>query len=145
MSSTTPVGQVYTAPVNAAINNSKMNQQDFMKLLITQLANQDPMKPEDSGNMMQQMTQIASIQSMTAMQQGMTRLGIDQQLTLGQQLINKNVQLQDSNGNAITGIVTKVDLTSETDSNTGALTPVVNLQINGADYPISGLQSVLTQ
>jgi len=142
MSSTSPIGQTYVAPVNPVVNNGKMTQTDFMKLLITQLANQDPMKPTDSDSMMTQMTQIASIQSMTSMQQGMTRLGIDQQLTLGQQLIGKNIQLQDSQGNAITGHVTKVSLSSSTDSS-GAPVSTVNIQVNGNDYPISSLQSVL--
>ncbi len=119
-----------------------MSTKDFMNLLITQLQNQDPLSPTDQGSMMTQMTQIASIQSMTQMQQGMTQLGVDQQMTLGQQLINKNIQLQDSQGNTVTGAVGQVKLATGTDSS-GSPTSTVELQVNGVLYPITDLQSVL--
>ncbi len=140
---TNPVtSQTYVAPANDRVQAKALGQQDFLKLLIAQLGNQNPTKPTDSDSMMTQMTQIASIQAMTAMQQGMTRLGVDQQLTLGQQLINKRIQLHDSDANVIVGNVTKVTASPMKDSN-GNPTTLIELEVNGKMYPLSGLESVL--
>jgi len=96
------------------------------------LQNQDPKKPQDAGAMLQQMSTIGTIQSMTSMQQTLAQTQTSQQLTLGQSLINKTVQVTDSPNAPVTGIVTQVSLT----------TGKVMLRINGLDYPISNLQAV---
>jgi flagellar basal-body rod modification protein FlgD len=133
---TTPItsgSSNFTAPANDRIANKSLGQQDFIKLLTVQLANQDISKPQDSGALLNQMTQIASMQSMSLMQESMTRLKADQQVSLGQSLINKMVQVADPSGALVTGVVEKVTIVE------GA----ANLYINEQNYPVSTLQAVL--
>ena len=127
-----PVG-TYNSPTNERITAKTLSQQDFMKLLITQLQNQDPMKPQDAGAMLQQMSSIGMIQSMTSMQESLSQTRTDQQLTLGQSLINKTVRMTDANGVTVSGPVTEVRLSDGK----------VQLQVSGQYYDISNLQAVL--
>ncbi len=64
---------------------STLGQEDFLKLLMTQLQNQDPMKPMDNGEFMGQMAQFSTVQGITEMGESVDNLvGIYQ----GQQLSN---------------------------------------------------------
>lgn len=47
--------------------DGKMGKEDFMNLFMTQMSHQDPMKPTDSSQMMQQLSQLASVEQMQAM------------------------------------------------------------------------------
>ena len=64
---------------------SSLGQEDFLKLLMTQLQNQDPMAPMDNGEFMGQMAQFSTVQGITEMGESVDGLvGIYQ----GQQLSN---------------------------------------------------------
>ena len=131
---TNPITSVYNAPQqNERVPLKELGQHDFLKLLTTQLGNQDPFKPQSSGEMLNQMTQIASIQSMTSMQKNLTQLRTDQQLTMGQSLINKTVQVKGDDGSLTTGLVTKVTLEKEG----------VKLWIGNQSFLTTSLQAVL--
>jgi len=124
---------LYTAPSNERVVTKALGQQDFLKLLITELANQNPLKPSDGADMMNQMTQMASIQAMTSMQENLALLRTDQQLNLGQSLINKTIEVVDIDGSTVTGVVDKVFLTDG----------VVYFIIGGKEYPLASLLSIL--
>jgi len=131
--SSTPAAQLQ-APQNERIPNRTLEQKDFLNLLITQLGNQNPMKPTDGNEMLAQMTQIASIQSMNAMQKSMTDLQTNNQVNLGQNLINKMVQVWDEDvGKPVIGLVDKVSMSKG----------VVSLTVSGHDYPINALEAVI--
>jgi len=64
---------------------SSLGQEDFLKLLMTQLQNQDPMEPMDNGEFMGQMAQFSTVEGITKMGESVDGLvGIYQ----GQQLSN---------------------------------------------------------
>lgn len=78
-------------------------------------------------------TQMGSIQSLIALQQGAGPLQPEVQMALAQQLLNKKVQVLDANGNNVVGFVNNAYW------NSGQ----VHLNINGKTYPLSSLQAVL--
>jgi flagellar basal-body rod modification protein FlgD len=55
-------GQSYTS----AIDNSKLTNEDFLKLMLEELKMQDPTKPMDSNQMMQNQMQMSTIETNTA-------------------------------------------------------------------------------
>ncbi len=64
---------------------SVLGQEDFLKLLMTQLQNQDPMKPMDNGEFMGQMAQFSTVSGITEMGESIDSLvGMYQ----GQQMSN---------------------------------------------------------
>jgi len=52
-------GNAYTT----AISNDKLTNQDFLKLMLTELQMQDPTKPMDSQNMLQSQMQMSAIET----------------------------------------------------------------------------------
>lgn len=131
------------APTNDRIPNRTLGQGDFMNLLITQLANQNPLKPTDGNEMLAQMTQISSIQSMSAMQTAMTKMQTQQQLNTAQNMIGKRVQVYDVNTSKdIVGTVDAASVVSDKNAD-GSRTQSVTINIGGVEYPIESLVSVL--
>jgi flagellar basal-body rod modification protein FlgD len=53
---------------------STMDADTFMKLFTTQLANQNPMDPQNSSEFLNQFSQITSVQTMSELQKTMTAL-----------------------------------------------------------------------
>lgn len=79
---------------------------EFIKIFLAQLKNQNPMHPSDSNTMLQQMTDISSISASKSLQDSMAQLSQDIKATLANnqvleatQLIGKKVEVP-SNGTA---------------------------------------------
>lgn len=129
----TPPSTLIQTPPNTRLPAKELGQEDFIKILMTQLQNQDPTKPQDSSSMINQMGQIDNIQAMTSMQQSLTDFRMDQKITLGQSLINKTVKVSDPDLGIDTGSVTEVQVSGKD----------VLLNINNKMWNLDDLQSVL--
>src|SRR6202012_6096859 len=87
-------------------SSSNVTTQDFIHLLSTEMANQDPMQPMDPTQTMTQLAQFSNLQQTTLLAQ-------TQQLATANSFIGAQVTLPGSNGAApYTGIVTGVDSTN---------------------------------
>jgi flagellar basal-body rod modification protein FlgD len=83
---------------------------DFMKLFLAQLQNQDPTKPMDDSQMLNELSQMTQVQTLQQVQQALQ----GSQLAQSSALIGKNVTGMDVNGTAVNGVVTSV--TQSTDA-----------------------------
>jgi len=78
---------------------STLGQEDFLKLLMTQLQNQDPMEPMDNGEFMGQMAQFSTVQGVTEMGEsidGLVSIYQGQQMSANASMIGKQAVV---NGN----------------------------------------------
>ncbi|WP_088228588.1 flagellar hook capping FlgD N-terminal domain-containing protein [Desulfosporosinus sp. FKB] len=97
-------------------SNSTLGKDDFLKLLVTQMENQDPMNPMDDTQSIAQMAQFSSLEQMTNIATAMDTLNTNfsaynQQslLAQGASLIGKSVSGLDTDGTTpITGTVEAV-------------------------------------
>jgi flagellar basal-body rod modification protein FlgD len=55
-----------------AKDNGRLGQEDFMKLMITQLQNQDPLKPMENGEFLSQIAQFGTVSGIEELQQSFT-------------------------------------------------------------------------
>ena len=71
---------------SAAGRETKLGQDAFMRLLTTQLANQDPLKPQDNGEFIAQLAQFSSLEKLTSIETSMKELSaaIREKLKLGE-------------------------------------------------------------
>ena len=53
---------------------TKLGQDAFMRLLTTQLANQDPLKPQENGEFIAQLAQFSSLEKLTSIETSMKEL-----------------------------------------------------------------------
>lgn len=81
---------------------------DFIKMMITQLQNQDPTEPTKSADLLAQMSQIGSLQSTTELQTSLKSMNLQNGISNAAALIGKTVEGKDANGDDMTGIVSSV-------------------------------------
>ncbi|SJZ64230.1 flagellar hook capping FlgD N-terminal domain-containing protein [Selenihalanaerobacter shriftii] len=121
-------------PTKLKNNSSAMGKDEFLKLLITQLKHQDPLKPMDNKEFIAQTAQFSSLEQMNSMNSNLTKSLDMQQLTQMSGLVNKEVTVLDSNtGDEVTGIVEKVKMKDDGP----------RLVINGQDYNLGSVNEVL--
>ena len=56
-------------------NKNTLGQEDFLKLMTTQLQNQDPFAPMDNGDFIAQMAQFSTVTGITEINSNLTNLG----------------------------------------------------------------------
>ena len=130
------IASIGTAPVNSATpSNASLGQEDFLKILMTQLQFQDPMKPMDNQAFMAQMAQFSTLELTQQQNTKTDTLMTLQAATQAIGLIGKQVEVSTSSGQQI-GSVTAISFQSDgtpllsvLTSNGGALTGVSLSQI----------------
>jgi flagellar basal-body rod modification protein FlgD len=81
-------GSTSTAPTKQT-GSSNLGKDDFLKILITQLGNQDPMQPMEDKDFVAQMAQFSALEQMTNVATGLSQL--PQMLGYASSLIGKTV------------------------------------------------------
>lgn len=112
----------------------ELKAEEFVKIIFTELANQDPLQPNDSQALLEQLSSIRSIQSDVDLGQRLEALVGQNELASASNLIGRSVKGRTDTGQAVTGIVKSVSRTAD-----GA---VLNLR-EGHRMPMSGLNEVL--
>ena len=110
-----------TAAANAATNtiSGQLGQSDFLKLMTTQLNNQDPTQPTDSSQMLAQMAQFATVSGIQDMQSSIKQLVdtfISNQTVQAAGLVGHQVIAAGSNAElSANGLSGAIDLSQSTD------------------------------
>ena len=89
----------------AATAGSGLTQQDFIKILMTQMTYQDPLKPMDNEQFMAQMAQFTALQQTTDLNNNLTKLIQNQAALASVGLIGRSVDITSATGTT-TGTVT---------------------------------------
>jgi len=92
---------------SAALQNAGLSQQDFLKVLTTQLQFQDPLKPMDNDQFLAQMAQFATLGLMQQQTDSTNSLLTIQTASQTVGLLGKSVQVTTSTGTK-TGSVTTI-------------------------------------
>ena len=113
-----------------AVQPGELGKNEFLKILITQLQNQDPLKPMEDKDFIAQMAQFSALEQMQNLNQEFTTLR-------GLNLLGKTVyaKVSDENTNqpiTITGTVDKASFSN------GKL----YLNVNGYDLSIDDIKSI---
>lgn len=103
-------------PSASALQNSSMGMEDFMKILLTQLMYQDPLKPMDNQEFMAQMAQFTALEQTQQLNEKMELLVSNQAALQSVGLIGRTVDLAVSGDSTISGTVTALSLAGDTPS-----------------------------
>jgi flagellar basal-body rod modification protein FlgD len=95
-----------------------MGMQDFLKVLMTQLVYQDPLKPMDNQEFMAQMAQFTSLEQTQQMNEKLATLIGNQAALQSIGLIGRTVDVTTGTGSSLTGVVSALSLTGDTPSMT---------------------------
>lgn len=101
------INSVDTTAAVAATSGSGLTQQDFIKILMTQMTYQDPLKPMDNEQFMAQMAQFTALQQTTDLNNNLTKLIQNQAALASVGLIGRSVDFTSASGTT-TGTVTSL-------------------------------------
>jgi flagellar basal-body rod modification protein FlgD len=71
----------------------ELGKDDFLKILITQMSNQDPTSPLENTEFIAQMAQFSSLEQMTNMSQSFEKLSVMMHSNEAASMLGKNVEL----------------------------------------------------
>lgn len=97
-----------------ASNFSSLTPDDFLKMLITELQNQDPMNPTDNGQILQQISEMSNIQATSSLTTSLNSMLTEQNLSAASALVGKTVQGLADDGSTASGVVDSVTITNGT-------------------------------
>jgi flagellar basal-body rod modification protein FlgD len=97
-----------TSTLGATSSKNKLDPQQFLKIMLKELEQQDPMNPTSSKDLVNQMSQIQSIQSNMDLSSTLKDLALSQKLSSAGNLLGKLVTGKNSNGDDVSGIATSV-------------------------------------
>ena len=111
MSIYSDIGLKSSTPTTASSTTSKeksssLTQEDFLSLLTTQLAYQDPTKPVDNAQMVSQMAQISTVDGITSLNSSVSNLSTvvtSSQALMASSLVGQKVLLPSSTGYITSG------------------------------------------
>lgn len=128
-----PVTATSTAP--AASPASNLGLQDFLKILLTQLSYQDPLKPMDNQEFMAQIAQFTSLEQTQQLNEKLDQLITNQAALQSVGLIGRTVDITTSTGQ-VTGTVASLALSGES--------PTLSVSVSGGTViPNVGLSQIL--
>lgn len=116
-----------------ASGRAKISQKEFMKLLVAELTNQDPLNPMENQQFVQQLASLQTLESTAALTDGIRDLVRLQQLSSASALLGRQVVGLDANGGFVSGKVERV----ATEGNQ------VMVVVDGQAVPLSGISEVL--
>lgn len=129
---TNAITSINTPATPSATNNS-LGTQDFLKILTTQLRNQDPLSPMNNSEFIAQMAQLSTLESTQDMGKQLANLLATQQRNQALQMVGRDVDYTEGDSSASqTGRVSAVLLNESS--------PV--LLIGGKQVPYAQVQSV---
>ena len=94
----------YTAPARGN-PGGEMGKDVFLQLMVTQMRHQDPLAPQDSGDMMAQLAQFTALEQMQNLNASMNKL-LSMQGVHQLSLLGKEVTARAADGEEVSGIVT---------------------------------------
>ena len=98
----------------SASNLSSITPDDFLKMLITELQNQDPMNPTDNAQILQQISQISNIQATSTLTKSLNAMLTEQNLAAASALVGRSVQGLADDGTPASGTVESVTIANGT-------------------------------
>jgi len=113
-----PTGPLTTpaaAGTQTTNQSASLGKDDFLKLMVAQMANMDPMSQSsgDPSQSMQQMTQFSILEQLTNLNTAQTALSTNEKQSQAIALLGKTVDYTAADGSAASGAVQQVDFDSQ--------------------------------
>lgn len=85
-----------------------MSTQDFLNILIEEMTHQDPTDPADSGQLLEQLSTLYSVESQLSLTTSLEEMVLQNQVATAGGLIGKEVEGIDGSNDSVEGLVTAV-------------------------------------
>ena len=85
-----------------------LTSEEFIKVMIQELSNQDPFEPQDSSALLEQLSSLRNIESQLSLEKQLGNLVLQNQIAAAGGMIGKLVTGQDDGSDRVQGLVTSV-------------------------------------
>ena len=117
------------------VPSKSLTQNDFLRLLVAQMTQQDPLNPKSDIEMIPQMVSFTQLEQSKNMQSDIASLRSQQEILQANSLLGRTVEIQDESKARITGPVTAVQMEAGTPK----------LVVNGVSYRLADLIRITPQ
>lgn len=107
------IGGVSSGSPTGVNRFTDMTSDEFVKVLLSELSNQDPLEPSDSTAILEQLSSLRNIESQLNLQQRLESLVTQNELSAASGLIGKTVEGLDNENNNTSGRVTAVRIVNQ--------------------------------
>jgi flagellar basal-body rod modification protein FlgD len=111
------------------------NLDDFLKLMIAELQNQDPLNPMENSEMLEQLGQMRSIGATDKLTKTLDAVLVGQNVTTASSLIGKQISALSDEGNNVDGVVERVTVAAADDGG-------VRLHVGGEAIALSNVREI---
>ena len=111
---TTPIGPTTVSGQSQPDRNDALRDLDmdeFLKLMITELQNQDPLNPLENNEILQQISQIREIGATGKLTETLEAVLLGQNLTSATSMIGKTIEALSDDAQTVRGVVDKISVT----------------------------------
>ena len=91
---------------------AELDSAEFMKILLSEMSNQDPFKPQDSGALLEQLSSLRNIESQLSLQKQLENLVLQNGLSSAAGMIGKEIEGLDAANDKVSGVVNSVRVES---------------------------------
>lgn len=127
-----PVSNSFSAQGDPRVPNKDLSQTDFLKIMISQISNQNPFNAADSNQFMQNFMDMGNFQAIQDMAAQSEKVNSSQLQILANSLVGVNVTVAPDGALPVTGDVAKTRIADET----------VYLTIGEKEYPVGDVESI---
>ena len=124
------------APSGDGFNDLNVN--DFLKLMINELQNQDPLDPMSNSDMVNQIGQIRSIGATDQLTSTLGTLASSQELVTASSLIGRQVTGLADDASPVDGVVERITVDTENDSRS------IKVHVGGKTMNIKNIREIQT-
>ena len=118
---------------SSSSNSNTMGMEDFLQLLTTQIANQDPLEPMKDTEFISQMANVASLENQQKFTQSFTQFAESQSEVAAQAYLGRKVTIETDSGERKSSVAEAVERSDD-----GQIT----VTVDGKAYPIANIVRV---
>lgn len=107
-----PVSPIASMASTSVADNTKLDSQSFLKLLVAQLQYQDPSQPVDTSSFMNETATLTQVQTMEQNAQASSQMLAAQRAQTASSLVGHTVSYTASDGSTQTGYVSAATISS---------------------------------
>lgn len=100
--------QVHPVDVRSVQGARVLGKDDFLRLLVAQLRNQDPLQPLADREFVAQLAQFSALEQMQNVSQAVAELARRQEAAAAFALVGRRVRVQAEDGSTVEGVVASV-------------------------------------
>jgi flagellar basal-body rod modification protein FlgD len=127
-----PTADTSAPSSSSTIPTQTLSQADFLKLVVAQMSNQDPMNPQSDTEFISQMASFSALQESQTTESDISGMRSDQQVQQANDLIGRSVDIQSGNSLPVSGVITSVQVQNG----------VPQIVVNGQPYTLSDVLDI---